>query len=242
MLLKLIFLLSSILATLSIDQVKDLRHAPQVTLSHDFPKSKSSRLTIDEKVLLRINFTNTSPLTRTIFQVSGYFVDLDDASKVIQKISVDKTQYICKQDKTVNLKYRFTPQLESGKMGLLVLVEYYDSDEEHYKSVGALQHVELGYADATFDLERLSCFFDFSISIYLLLVALLAGSFYWVYGALTATVTPEKKKEKTAKVTKAKTVAKPVEEADLEWIPDHVKVSSARSSARSSPRSSATKK
>ena len=160
MLFNLVFLLTSILASLSVDQVKDLRDAPQVTFTHDLPKSQNSKLIIDEKALIRINLTNESPLTKTVFQVSGYFVEVGDASKVIRKISVDKTQYICKEGKTIHLKYRFSPQLESGKVGLLVLVEYYDADEEHYKSVGALQVVDLGYADATFDLERFFGCFD----------------------------------------------------------------------------------
>ena len=74
------------------------------------------------------------------------------------------------------------------------------------------------------------------------MLAIGAASLYWVYGALTTVASPEKKNEKTKKTAKAKTVAKPVEEADMEWIPDHVKVASAKSSARNSPRTSATKK
>ncbi|KAJ3306254.1 hypothetical protein HDV03_000174 [Kappamyces sp. JEL0829] len=167
--------------------------------------------------------TNNSPLTKTVFGVTGYYTDADDAGKNQVKISTDSVQKVVKSGKTAHLKFKFTPQMEASKRGLLILIDYYDSDEPAYKSIGHLNTIELVYADSLYDLQ--------SISIYILLLALIAGSGYYVFAPSQG-----KREEKKPKRTPKKPVDESKseeEEADMDWIPAHVKTVSGASSRSS---------
>lgn len=140
---------------LSKTQVSGLKAADEVVFKHDFPRSKQfGSLVIDEKAVVRINMTNNSPLPKTVFGITAYYTNVEDASKDQVKIGHDKVQILVKTGKTVHLKYKFIPQANSGSRGLLIVVDYYDSEEPAYKSVGALQVIQLVYGDSLFDLQR----------------------------------------------------------------------------------------
>lgn len=141
-------------AGLSKTQVENIKNAEEVVFAHDFPKNPFAQMVIDKKATVRINMTNNSPLHKTVFGITGYYTDPEDAGKNPVKISQDKVQILVKSGKTIHLKYKFIPQTNSGKVGLLVVVDYYDSDEPAYKSVGALQAVKLVYGDSLFDFQR----------------------------------------------------------------------------------------
>lgn len=104
--------------------------------------------------MVRMNFTNDSDLKKTVFGITGYYVDPSDASKVIAKISKDAVTIVVKPGKVSYLKYRFSPQIEAGEVGLLVVLEYYDSDETGYKSIGALEKITVVYGDSVYDFQR----------------------------------------------------------------------------------------
>ncbi|KAJ3323705.1 hypothetical protein HDV06_001435 [Boothiomyces sp. JEL0866] len=202
------------LAKLDPFDLADIKDAPEVELVHDFPKNPFAHFNIDEKGLVRINITNKSDLTKTVFGLTGIYTDKDDAKKVITKMTTEKVQIIVKPGKTQFLKYKFMPQPEAGEYGLVVLVDYYDSEEPAYKSVGCIDTIKIVYSDSLFDLQ--------SISIYLLLIGVVVGLIYIV-------VTPSGDAEaKTSKPKVKKAAPAPVKkedsqtEANMEWIPDHV--------------------
>jgi len=147
-------------AGLSKTQVANIKNAEDVSFVHDFPKNPFSQLVIDDKAMVRINMTNNSPLSKTVFGITGYYTDPEDAGKDPVKISSDKVQILVKSGKTIHLKYKFIPQAHAGTVGLLVVVDYYDSDEPAYKSVGALQSIQLVYGDSLFDFQRYNVYIN----------------------------------------------------------------------------------
>lgn len=153
--MRIVHLLSLISALLSPNQVPGLKDAELVSFAHDFPKlAIKDTFVVDQKAIVRINITNQSILTKTVFKLTGSYVDSKNASKVIRTISSENVQYVVKSGKTINLKYKFIPQIEADNVALLVTVDFYDLDETSYRSVGALQTIRVVYGDSVFDLQR----------------------------------------------------------------------------------------
>jgi hypothetical protein len=134
--------------------IKDLKDDSKVEFAFDFPKNRFPTFAVDEPHLVRINMTNNSPLTKTVFGLTGYYTDPIDSSKNVKQISTNAVKIIVKQGKTAYLKYKFTPQMQAGEVGFYVIVDYYDSDEPAYKSVGAIKTINLVYTDSAFDFQR----------------------------------------------------------------------------------------
>ncbi|KAJ3270056.1 hypothetical protein HDV01_000604 [Terramyces sp. JEL0728] len=213
--IKLALIPATTLAKLDPFDLADIKDAPEVEFVHDFPKNPFSHFNIDEQGLVRINITNKSDLTKTVFGLTGIYTDKDDVKKVIAKIPTEKVQIIVKPGKTQFLKYKFMPQAEAGDFGLVVLVDYYDSEEPAYKSVGCIDTIKIVYSDSLFDLQ--------SISIYLLLIGVVVGLVYVI-----ATPSGDSDSKATKKPKAKKAAPPPVKredsqtEANMEWIPDHV--------------------
>ncbi|KAI8902818.1 hypothetical protein BC833DRAFT_644979 [Globomyces pollinis-pini] len=208
-------------ALLDATAIPDLKDAPDVVFAYDFPRNPDGVFKIEKKTLVRVNMTNNSPLTKTVYGLTGYYTDKDDVLKNQVKILHDELNVIVKPGKTVYLKLRFTPIIDSGDFGILLLVDYYDSDEPSYKSVGALRTIKVIYADSMFDLQ--------SIGIYVLLT-LASTAFYYYFTGESAPVASTKKSSKSTKASAPKKVVEKVNtepvaegEVDMEWIPDHVK-------------------
>jgi hypothetical protein len=98
--------------------------------------------------------TNASPLTKTVYGLEGIFTDPEDSKKIVHRISKERVQIVVKPGKTAYLKYKFSPRMEPADLGLMIVVDYYDSDEPAYKSVGALQKITVVYGDSPFDIQR----------------------------------------------------------------------------------------
>ena len=143
------------MAKLQAPKIADLKDAPLVTFSHDFPNQKSGKIMfVDQKQVVRINMTNSSPLTKTVYRISAYFADPDNSTNVLHQLPSERVQIVVKKMKRAYLKYKFIPVMEPKNVSLVVLVDYYDSDEPAYKSIGVLDTLELKYGDSPFDLQR----------------------------------------------------------------------------------------
>jgi hypothetical protein len=153
-LLQITLLVSIVFGKLEPVQIQDLKDAPNVIFKHDFPRSPGGTFKIDEKGIVRINITNESSLKKTVFGVTGYYTHAGDASKDLVKISTDSIQKVIKSGKTIPIKFKFSPQREAAKVGLLIVVDYYDSDEPAYRSIGVIDTIELVNSDSILDFQR----------------------------------------------------------------------------------------
>ena len=142
-------------AKLDVPKIADVKDAPLVTFSHDYPLSKMDKIMlVDQKAVVRINMTNSSPLTKTVYRISAHFADATNTSKVLFQLPAERVQIVVKKMKRAYLKYKFIPVMEPRNASLVVVVDYYDSDEPSYKSIAVLDTVELKYGDSPFDLQR----------------------------------------------------------------------------------------
>ena len=98
--------------------------------------------------------TNSSPLSKTVYKISAHFADSLNSSKIIAQLPSERVQIIVKKMKRAYLKYKFIPVMEPRNASLVIVVDYYDSDEPSYKSIAVLDTVELKYGDSPFDLQR----------------------------------------------------------------------------------------
>ena len=133
----------------------DIKDAPEVDFKFDYPKHKDKIFFIDKQFEVRINITNNSEQTKTVYSMTAYLTDPKDTTKDLKVLkSKDKDmKVIVKPNKTSFLKYRFTPTIV-GEYGLIVLVDYYDLEEVDYKSIGVLDQIKISYSDTLYDAQR----------------------------------------------------------------------------------------
>ena len=216
-------------AQLVVSQVKNLVSDKTVTFVHDFPKNafNSSSFDVDlnvgQETWVRVNMTNTGIIQKTVVGLSGALTSPDDASVIKTNLTGIPVQKTVKPGKTVVLKYKFTPQLEAGTYGFVLLVDFYDLEESGYKQVGALDTVNLIYADSYYDIQSLFIYFLGAVVVY--------GLYQWSAEPTSSSVSKPKKK----KVVKAE-APPPSDEPDMSWIPDHVVQQQLKTSPKVSPK------
>ncbi|KAM0787295.1 hypothetical protein ACM66B_007071 [Microbotryomycetes sp. NB124-2] len=194
---------------------------PDVEASIQWPASNAFGRVVNGKSdnLLEVRVANHAADQVTVTRVFGSYKEAQGKQRALRNTTELKLrQVVPSGQKSPLIPYRLHSENKIGDVGLSVWVEYLDSASK--------KHVTLGYDGVATVVEPEGSFFDPALLFsYAVILAILAGAGYLVYGSYFAAPKTKSKRTKRAPapVAEASSTATdtPSKGVDNDWIPEH---------------------
>ncbi len=202
-----------------------------VEFKHVFPKNPFKSFVNGELAELLINVINNGHSTQHVMSIRGYLMNPMNDSMIASNLTAYRYTVSVAPGEQATVKYWFKPMFEAGQVPMEVSLDCYDGANMPFKLVAFKDTIQIADAETVFDLQ----------SLFLVIILTIVGfvALFLSYESLVLSNAPGAKKNKNGSglikvVEKVAEFAHASQErrvsndsnqddADDDWIPDHVK-------------------
>ncbi|RUS27276.1 translocon-associated protein, alpha subunit [Jimgerdemannia flammicorona] len=203
--------------------------APNVELTAGFPDSPFGNVVNGQRNKLVVSFSNKDTVSYTVSILSGVLVNPNNFTQIVRNLTALRYDTPIGTGETVDIPFSFHSEIAPQDLGLVVLVDFLDTNGNSHRAVGFNSTVTIvDPPTSIFDLQLLF--------LYVVLAGVLGGIGYLIQQAFFGGAAKGKKKAKKVvepSIGAAGAVDEKTTAYDESWIPDgHIKKSPVRQSPR----------
>ncbi|KAJ3102668.1 SWI/SNF and RSC complex subunit Ssr1 [Phlyctochytrium planicorne] len=197
--------------------------------SYLFPDNPFKVVVANEITELLIGVRNTGKQTQTLFAISGAFTHPKNTSLPVRNITMQRYSLPLEPKQEATVPFRFRAEIEAQEIGLIVYIDYFDSDEQPHRAIAFQDLVRVTSNDSYFDLQgAIGWKGDMILTAYsnrISLIAALVAGVYFGFKAMYKTYAPEAvvKKARPSKAAIQEEIEAKKDVLSDEWIPEHLK-------------------